>query len=28
MLAAETEEVSGFGGDALSVPLLSAGTIA
>jgi ABC-type multidrug transport system fused ATPase/permease subunit len=28
MLAAETEEVSGFAGDALSVPLLSAGTIA
>jgi ABC-type multidrug transport system fused ATPase/permease subunit len=27
MLAAETEDVSGFSGDALAVPLLSAGTI-
>jgi ABC-type multidrug transport system fused ATPase/permease subunit len=27
MLASETEEVSGFAGDALAVPLLSAGTI-
>jgi ABC-type multidrug transport system fused ATPase/permease subunit len=28
MIAAETEEVSGFGGDALGLPLLSAATIA